>query len=166
MQKLIILAAIVAFVAATVIFGGAVASDATARARNAAANELQAKAALEIAKGQSEAIVTRANADAYSDRALANVPIWILAFVLGIVCLVAAIVVIVRIADRPQAQGRQEQADPASVIVLINGQPISILPKPGQTRREQIDAALEFAYYAGGFVEQPKQSVDVAVFRY
>lgn len=145
---MIILASIVAFSLAVVIFGGAVTSDAAARSRNAAANELQAKAALEIARGQSEAIITRANADAYSDRALANVPIWILAFVLGIVGLVVAIVVIVRFADRPQARQAQE------VIVLVNGKQVRILLEPNQPRQDQIDAAVEFAYYAtGGFVD-------------
>lgn len=148
MRILIIIASIIAFSFAVVIFGGALASDATARAKNAAANEIQAKAALEIARGQSEAIITRANADAYSDRALANVPIWIMAFVIGIVGLVAAIVVIVRFADRPQQKQAQE------VIVLVNGKQVRILLEQDRPRQDQIDAAVEFAYYAtGGFVD-------------
>ena len=163
MGKLIILASIVAFVFAVAIFGGAVASDAATRAKNAAANELQAKAALEIARGQSEAIITRANAEAYSDRALANVPIWILAFVLGIVGLVSAIVVIVRFTDRPREKQTQEQP----VIMIVNGQPIGILPKPGQTRQDQIDAAVEFAYYAtGGFVDSELAEQSKSIVRY
>lgn len=150
MRTLIIIASIIAFSFAVMIFGGALASDATARAKNAAANEIQAKAALEIARGQSEAIITRANADAYSDRALANVPIWIMVFVLAIVCLVGAIVVIVRFAERGSVVTKQTE----QVIMIVNGQPVSILPKPGQTRQDQIDAAMEFAYYAtGGFVD-------------
>lgn len=162
MGKLIILASIVAFVFAVVIFGGAVGSDAIARAKNAAANELQAKATLEIARGQSEAIITRANAEAYSDRALANVPIWVLAFVLGIVGLVAGIVAIVHFADRPQVEQAQEQP----VIMIVNGQPIGILPKPGQTRQDQIDAAVEFAYYAGGFVDSRITEQSQFIIRY
>jgi hypothetical protein len=152
MRTLIILASIIAFSFAVVIFGGAIASDATARARNAAANEIQAKAALEIARGQSEAIITRANADAYSDRALASVPIWIMVFVLAIVCLVGAIVVIVRFSERGSTATRQAEDIP--VIVFINGQPAKILLQPGQTRKEQIEAALELAYrFDGGIVD-------------
>lgn len=161
MGKLVILASIIAFVFAVVIFGGAVANDAMARSRNAAANELQAKAALEIARGQSEAIITRANAEAYSDRALANVPIWILAFVLGIVGLVAAIVVIVRFADRPQAKQAQE------VIVLVNGKQVRVLLEQDRPLQDQIDAAVEFAYYAtGGFVDSRLTEQSRAIVRY
>lgn len=161
MRTLIILASIIAFSFAVVIFGGAIASDATARAKNAAASELQAKAALELARGDAQATITRANADAYSDRALANVPIWILAFVLGIVGLVVAIVVIVRFADRPQAKQAQE------VIVIVNGKQVRILLEPNQSRQDQIDAAVEFAYYAtGGFVDSKLIERSNSIVRY
>lgn len=160
-MRVLVLFALIAFILAVVIFGGAVANDAMARSRNAAANELQAKAALEIARGQSEAIITRANSEAYSNRALANVPIWILAFVLGIVGLVAGIVVIMRFADKPQTRQAQE------VIVLVNGKQVRILLEPGQSRQNQIDAAVEFAYYAtGGFVDSRATEQSQSVVRY
>lgn len=141
MRSLIVLVALGCFALALVVGGGALLTDVGAKADRAAAQRVEARADLERARGEAQATITRASAEAYSDRALAAMPVWIMAFSLAIIGVAAGLYVLVRGRSvAPDAQSiAQAAALPTSVTYNI------ILPV-GLTRRDQLDAMLQLAH--------------------